>query len=81
VFSISVNEADLIKNAGVILNTLLERKAREFRWHFEDVAPDFAGHGYCRRDAEGMWIRAASPHSGESSPPWTPTSPRTGPPT
>jgi len=25
-----------------------------------EVAPDFAGHGYCRRDAEEMWTRAES---------------------
>jgi hypothetical protein len=51
-------EGDLIKGRGELLNALLARKADEFGWHFVEIAPDFAGHGYCRNDAEAMWVRA-----------------------
>jgi hypothetical protein len=57
-FSISPAEAAMIKKAGQTLNTLLKRKAGEFGWHFVDVAADFAGRGYCRNDAQAMWVRA-----------------------
>ena len=56
--SISAADAAMIKNAGQTLNALLKRKADEFSWHFVDVAPDFAGHGYCRGDADAMFVRA-----------------------
>jgi len=56
--SISAADAAMIKTAGQTLNALLKRKADEFSWHFVDVAPDFAGHGYCRGDADAMFVRA-----------------------
>ncbi len=56
--SISQPEAAEIKKYGQILNNLLARKANNFGWHFVDVAPDFAGNGYCRNDAKAMWVTA-----------------------
>lgn len=56
--SVDATEGALIKKAAETLNALSKRKAAEFGWHFVEIAPDFAGHGYCRDDAERMWIRA-----------------------
>ena len=57
---LSINDSDaaMLKSVGQTLNALLKRKAGEFGWHFVDVAPDFAGNGYCRSDADAMFVRA-----------------------
>jgi hypothetical protein len=58
VFSISEDDAKVIKKAARIINDLLKRKADEFGWHFIPLAPDFAGHGYCQGGKKAMWIQA-----------------------
>lgn len=55
---ISPPDGKVIKQVGLMLNMLLERKAREFGWHFIDIEADFAGRGYCASDAKTYWVRA-----------------------
>ena len=56
--SIGQDEATMIQFVGLTLNRLLERKAREFGWHFIPLAADFAGKGYCFGGKRAMWIQA-----------------------
>lgn len=55
---ISPPDGQLIKNIGLRLNALIDRKAREFGWHFVDIDADFAGHGYCASDTKTYWVGA-----------------------
>jgi hypothetical protein len=47
---------DLIKAKGSQLNYIIKSKARQFGWHFIDIAADFVGRGYC--DDETLWVGA-----------------------
>jgi hypothetical protein len=54
---ISQSDYNLIKEKGAALNFLIQRKARQFGWHFVDVEPHFVGRGYC--DDNTLWVGAS----------------------
>lgn len=47
---------EMIHVHGRLLNSLIERKAAEFKWHYVPVAEDFEGQGYCAPDDKTYWV-------------------------
>jgi hypothetical protein len=55
---ISPADGELLRSRGRMLNSLIQRKAGEFGWHYVDVADDFEGNGYCTHGPTRMFIHA-----------------------